>query len=239
MIEAGAAGVHFEDQLASEKKCGHMGGKVLLPTAQAVRNLIAARLAADVLGVPTILLARTDAEARGHDHERRRPRRRASSSPASAPRRASTRRTRASTRRSRAAWPTRRTPTSSGARPKTPDLDDARHVRRRDPRALPRQAARLQLLTVVQLVGQARPRTRSRVPGRAGGDGLPLPVRDAGRLPRAVALDVRPGPRLPRSRHGRLRRAAAARSSAPRTAATPPRATSARSAPATSTTSRR
>jgi isocitrate/methylisocitrate lyase len=63
MIEAGAAGVHFEDQLASEKKCGHMGGKVLLPTSQAVRNLIAARLAADVLGVPTLLFARTDAEA--------------------------------------------------------------------------------------------------------------------------------------------------------------------------------
>jgi len=63
MIEAGAAGVHFEDQLASEKKCGHMGGKVLLPTQQAVRNLVAARLAADVMGVPTVLLARTDAEA--------------------------------------------------------------------------------------------------------------------------------------------------------------------------------
>jgi isocitrate lyase len=62
-IEAGAAGVHFEDQLASEKKCGHMGGKVLIPTAQAVRNLISARLAADVLGVPTILIARTDADA--------------------------------------------------------------------------------------------------------------------------------------------------------------------------------
>ena len=61
MIEAGAAGVHFEDQLASEKKCGHMGGKVLLPTAQAVRNLVAARLAADVEGVPTVLIARTDA----------------------------------------------------------------------------------------------------------------------------------------------------------------------------------
>ena len=61
MIEAGAAGVHFEDQLASEKKCGHMGGKVLLPTAQAVRNLVAARLAADVEGVPTVLVARTDA----------------------------------------------------------------------------------------------------------------------------------------------------------------------------------
>ena len=61
MIEAGAAGVHFEDQLASEKKCGHMGGKVLVPTSQFVRTLNAARLAADVAGVPTILVARTDA----------------------------------------------------------------------------------------------------------------------------------------------------------------------------------
>jgi isocitrate lyase len=60
-IEAGAAGVHFEDQLASEKKCGHLGGKVLVPTAQFVRTLNAARLAADVLDVPTVLLARTDA----------------------------------------------------------------------------------------------------------------------------------------------------------------------------------
>ena len=63
MIEAGAAGVHFEDQLASVKKCGHMGGKVLVPTREAVEKLIAARLAADCMGVPTILLARTDAEA--------------------------------------------------------------------------------------------------------------------------------------------------------------------------------
>ncbi len=61
MIEAGAAGVHFEDQLASEKKCGHMGGKVLVPTQQFVRTLNAARLAADVSGVPTVLVARTDA----------------------------------------------------------------------------------------------------------------------------------------------------------------------------------
>ncbi|WP_413364276.1 isocitrate lyase [Lysinibacillus sp. 3P01SB] len=63
MIEAGAAGVHLEDQLASEKKCGHLGGKVLLPTQNAVRNLISARLAADVMGVDTILIARTDADA--------------------------------------------------------------------------------------------------------------------------------------------------------------------------------
>ena len=63
MIEAGAAGVHFEDQLASAKKCGHMGGKVLVPTQEAVQKLVAARLAADTMGVPTVLLARTDAEA--------------------------------------------------------------------------------------------------------------------------------------------------------------------------------
>ena len=63
MIEAGAAGVHFEDQLASVKKCGHMGGKVLVPTNQFIRTLTAARLAADVMGVPTLLLARTDADS--------------------------------------------------------------------------------------------------------------------------------------------------------------------------------
>ena len=63
MIEAGAAGVHFEDQLASAKKCGHMGGKVLVPTREAVDKLVAARLAADVMGVPTLIVARTDAEA--------------------------------------------------------------------------------------------------------------------------------------------------------------------------------
>jgi isocitrate lyase len=63
MIEAGAAGVHFEDQLSSAKKCGHMGGKVLVPTAEAINKLVAARLAADVCNVPTVLVARTDAES--------------------------------------------------------------------------------------------------------------------------------------------------------------------------------
>lgn len=65
MIEAGAAGVHFEDQLSSEKKCGHMGGKVLVPTSQFIRTLTAARLAADVMGVPTVIMARTDARDAG------------------------------------------------------------------------------------------------------------------------------------------------------------------------------
>jgi isocitrate lyase len=63
LVEAGAAGVHFEDQLSSEKKCGHLGGKVLVPTGQFLRTLNAARLAADVAGVPTVLIARTDADA--------------------------------------------------------------------------------------------------------------------------------------------------------------------------------
>ncbi len=72
MIEAGAAGVHFEDQLASAKKCGHMGGKVLVPTREFVQKLQAARLAADLLDVPTVLVARTDAEQRQAAHQRRR-----------------------------------------------------------------------------------------------------------------------------------------------------------------------
>ena len=63
MIEAGAAGVHFEDQLSSAKKCGHLGGKVLVPTQEAINKLVAARLAADVMGVPTLVVARTDADA--------------------------------------------------------------------------------------------------------------------------------------------------------------------------------
>ena len=63
MIEAGAAGVHFEDQLSSEKKCGHLGGKVLVPTSQFIRTLVAARLAADVMDVPTLVIARTDADS--------------------------------------------------------------------------------------------------------------------------------------------------------------------------------
>ena len=72
MIEAGAAGVHFEDQLASEKKCGHLGGKVLVPTDQFVRTLTSARLAADVLDVPTLVVARTDALGGEPAHQRHR-----------------------------------------------------------------------------------------------------------------------------------------------------------------------
>ena len=124
MIEAGAAGVHFEDQLASVKKCGHMGGKVLVPTQEAVQKLVAARLAADVLRRADVLVARTDAEAADllttDVDERDQPFiARASARPrVSIHVKAGHRR-----RRSRAASPTRRTRTWSGARPASPDLE--------------------------------------------------------------------------------------------------------------------
>jgi isocitrate lyase len=135
MIEAGASGVHFEDQLAAEKKCGHMGGKVLVPTSQFVRTLAGARLAADVLDVPSVIVARTDAlnatlltsdvDERDPVVHRSRPRVR------SVRGRALVRNEHARSRRSA-------------------------RVRRRHSRSLSRQAARLQLLAVVQLAAQSR-----------------------------------------------------------------------------------
>ena len=139
-----------------------MGGKVLVPTAQLVRTLTAARLAADVLGVPTVLVARTDATRRTPAHQRhrrarprvpdRRAHRRGLLPRARRPRR----------RRSPAASPTRRTPTCSGSRPRRPTSTRRAEFARSDPRAVPRQAARLQLLAVVQLEAPPRRRRRSR-----------------------------------------------------------------------------
>ena len=118
--------MHFEDQLASEKKCGHLGGKVLVPTDQFIRTLIAARLAADVLDVPTLVVARTDALAANlltSDIDEPRPfvRDRRPHARGLLPGDA-----RASTPPSRAPSRTRRTPTCCGARPCTPDLEEAR-----------------------------------------------------------------------------------------------------------------
>ena len=148
MIEAGAAGVHFEDQLASVKKCGHMGGKVLVPTREAVAKLVAARLAADVMGVPTVLLARTDAEAADlvtsdvDDNDK--------------PFLTGERtvegfyRTKTGPRagRSAAAWPTPTYADMVWCETGKPDLGFRQGVRRRDPRQVPGQAAGLQLLAV-------------------------------------------------------------------------------------------
>ena len=116
MIEAGAAGVHFEDQLAAVKKCGHMGGKVLVPTQEAIQKLVAARLAADVLGVPTLVIARTDADAADLltsdcDHTT------ASLSPANVQRKVSSVPMPALSKRSAVAWRIALTPTWCGAKP--------------------------------------------------------------------------------------------------------------------------
>ena len=184
MIEAGAAGVHFEDQLASEKKCGHMGGKVLVPTSQHIRTLTAARLAADVLGVPTIVVARTDSlgatlltsdvderdrpfltgerTAEGFFHVR------SGLDVADRPRR----------------WPTPRTPTSSGARRRRPTSTRRSRSPRPSTSALPGQDAGVQLLAVVQLEEAPGRRHHRPVPEGAGRDGLQVPVHHAGRVPR-------------------------------------------------------
>ena len=102
MIEAGAACVHFEDQLSSAKKCGHLGGKVLVPTQEAIQKLIAARLAADVLSVPTLLIARTDADSSAIDHQRHATRTTSHSLPVREPWKASSPSAAASTLRFRA-----------------------------------------------------------------------------------------------------------------------------------------
>ena len=184
-IEAGAAGVHFEDQLSSEKKCGHLGGKVLVPTSQFVRTLVAARLAADVLDVPTLLIARTDALS-------------------------ATLLTSDVDERDREFVTGERTPEgffrvrdgidAAIARglayapyadllwveTSTPDLDEAEDVRRRDPR-------RSTPASCSPTTARRRSTGRATSPKREiasfqrdlARDGLPLPVRHAGRLPRA------------------------------------------------------
>jgi isocitrate lyase len=209
MIDAGAAGVHFEDQLSSAKKCGHMGGKVLVPTAEAVNKLIAARLAADVCDVPTVLVARTDAESANlltaDVDERDRP-----------------------------FIDTAKGRTSEGfffvkagldqaiarglayapyadliwCETGKPDLAEAKHFAEGDARQVPGQDAGLQLLAVVQLEEEARRRDDREVPARAGRDGLQVPVHHAGRLPRAELLDVHAGARLQGSADDGLRRTA-------------------------------
>ena len=167
MIEAGAAGVHFEDQLASEKKCGHLGGKVLVPISQHIRTLNAARLAADVEGVPTVLLCRTDAHSAQllttDVDERDRPfisgeRTRGGLLPHQArPRRGLRDRAQPGLRalcRSAVVGDQRAGPGGGGA------------VRRCDPPAVPRQDAGLQLLAELQLAQEAVAGADRRVPAR-------------------------------------------------------------------------
>jgi len=156
MIEAGAAGVHFEDQLSSAKKCGHMGGKVLVPTQEGIQKLQAARLAADVCNVPTVLLARTDAESATlitSDVDERDSAFIDSSK--GARRKASTTSRRGSIRQSPAVFPMRRMRICSG-RNRQAGPGGGAHFCRSDSSQVPGQATGLQLFALVQLEAQAR-----------------------------------------------------------------------------------
>src|SRR6266536_471750 len=208
MIEAGAAGVHFEDQLAAEKKCGHLGGKVLVPTGQFLRMLTAARLAADVAGVPTVLIARTDALSATllttDVDERDRP-------------------FLTGDRTAEGYWRIRPGLEAAIARglasapyadllwfeTSTPDLDEAASFAAAVHAEYPGKL--LAVLQLAQAPGRAdhRPLPEGARPAR-----LPVPVHHSGRLPRAERRHVRAGQRLRRAGHARLRGAAAARAGA-------------------------
>ena len=178
MIEAGAAGVHFEDQLSSEKKCGHLGGKVLVPTGHFIRVLVAARLAADVLGVPTVLIARTDAHSA-----------KLLTSDIDA--------------RDREFCTGDRTTEGFYRLRGELDCAIARAI------AYAPYADLLWCETSTPDLAEASRRGDDRdIPARARGHGIQVPVRDARRFSRAELRDVRSRPRLPRARHGGVRRAA-------------------------------
>ena len=182
MIEAGAAAVHFEDQLSSAKKCGHLGGKVLVPTEEATQKLVAARLAADTMGVPTVIIARTDANSAGlitSDYDAR------DRSFITGERTvdgfyiyrgglqaAIARGSGLCSLRRRAVVRDLRAEPQRGAR-----------ICQCHSRAIPRQDAGLQLLSFVPLEVEAERGRYCLLPARLGGHGIPFPVRNPRRLP--------------------------------------------------------
>ena len=195
MIEAGAAAVHFEDQLSSAKKCGHMGGKVVVPICEFVQKLIAARLAADVMGVPTLLVARTDANSAGlllSDID-----------PRDTPFLTGGRTTegffhfrggiQAAIARGLAYAPYA---DMLWCETSEPNLEEARAVCRGDPRPVPGQTAGVQLLAFVPLEEEAGRCDDRALPAGAGRHGLQVPVRHAGGLPRAQLEHVLAGARV-------------------------------------------
>ena len=204
MIESGAAGVHFEDQLSSAKKCGHMGGKVLVPTSQHLATLRAARLAADVIGAETLLIARTDALSAGlitsdidvRDRAGLTGERTAEGFFVTAPGlRAPIQRGLAYAPYCDLLW----------CETSTPDLDEAREFAEAIHAVYPNKMLAYNCSPLVQLAGAPRRRRDSGLPEGAGLPGLRLPVHHARRMARAQRLSVRVGLRLPVRRHEGVR----------------------------------
>ncbi len=207
MIAAGAAGVHWEDQLASEKKCGHLGGKVLIPTGQHVKTLNAARLAADVCGVPSLVIARTDAHAATlitSDIDER------------------DQEFTTGERTAEGFYRTRKGIEPCIARglayapysdllwmeTSTPDLEEARQFAEAIKAVYPDQMLSYNCSPSFNWRRHLDDATIAKFQRELGVDGLQVPVHHAGRLPRAELLDVRAGHRLRRRGHARLRRTA-------------------------------
>ena len=168
---------------------------MLVPTSEAVQKLVAARLAADVMGVPTLIMARTDANSAHLLTSDIDPARSANSSPASAPSKASSAFAAASIRPSHARLAYAPYADLIWCETSEPDLNEARAVRRGDSCEVPRQDAGLQLLAVVQLEEEAGRRHHRALPAGAGRDGIQVPVHHAGRLPRPEPEHVRAGAR--------------------------------------------
>ena len=211
-IEAGAAAVHFEDQLASEKKCGHLGGKVLIPTQAAIRNLDAARLAADVCGVPTIIVARTDAESAklitSDVDERDRPFITGERTPEGFFRLKDGTGLDHCIARGLAFAPHADLLWFETSHP---DLEDARTFADAIHAQFPGKLLAYNCSPSFNWAAKLDADTIARFQARARRDGLQVPVRHFGRLPQPQPRDVRAGERLPRPRHGGLFGAAAGR----------------------------
>ena len=239
MIRAGAAGVHFEDQLASVKKCGHMGGKVLVPTQEAIQKLVAARFAADVMGMPTIVLARTDAEAAdlltSDVDENDKPFCTGERTPEGFYRvkpgvEQSISRGLAYAPYADMVW------CETGK----PDLGFAKAFAEAIRKKFPDKLLAYNCSPSFNWKKNLDDATIAQVPARAGRDGLQVPVHHAGRHPQHVVQHVRPHAGIREDGHDGLRReGAGARVRGRAIAATRSCRTSRRSAPATSTRSPR
>ncbi len=210
MIEAGAAGVHFEDQVASEKKCGHMGGKVLVATGSFVRTLVAARLAADVMGVATVLVARTDADSaklimsdvdpRDREFILKGERTAEGFFRLNGGLDCAIARALAYAPYADLLW----------CETSTPDLAEAKRFAEGVHARFPGKLLAYNCSPSFNWKKNLDDVDDRPLPARARGDGLQVPVRDPGRLPRPEPRHVRPGAGLPRPRHGRVHGAAAA-----------------------------